>query len=73
MSNDLDTAAAPSGAGGQVRSDLAGAVERLSGTRVLVLGDIMLDRFVYGAVDRTDASTDGINPTAVVAMLPIAV
>ncbi len=65
MSNDLDTAAAPSGAGGQVRSDLAGAVERLSGTRVLVLGDIMLDRFVYGAVDR-------VSPEAPIPVLCIA-
>src|SRR3546814_14203482 len=34
------------------RSDLARAVERLAGVPVLVLGDIMLDRFVYGTVER---------------------
>lgn len=34
------------------RSTLAQAVARLSGCRVLCIGDIMLDRFVYGAVRR---------------------
>ena len=47
------------------RSDLAGAVERLSGVPVLVLGDIMLDRFVYGAVER-------ISPEAPIPVLRIA-
>jgi D-beta-D-heptose 7-phosphate kinase/D-beta-D-heptose 1-phosphate adenosyltransferase len=34
------------------RAALAGLVERLSAVRVLCLGDLMLDRFVYGTVDR---------------------
>ena len=46
------------------RSDLAGAVERLSGVPVLVLGDIMLDRFVYGTVER-------ISPEAPIPVLRI--
>jgi len=33
-------------------SDLASLVERLRGARVLVVGDVMLDRFVYGDVLR---------------------
>lgn len=32
--------------------DLADAVRRLARTSVLVVGDVMLDRFVYGEVDR---------------------
>jgi D-beta-D-heptose 7-phosphate kinase/D-beta-D-heptose 1-phosphate adenosyltransferase len=32
--------------------DLAAALERLSGAPVLVVGDVMLDRFLYGAVER---------------------
>ncbi|HEY9548626.1 MAG TPA: bifunctional heptose 7-phosphate kinase/heptose 1-phosphate adenyltransferase, partial [Kiloniellaceae bacterium] len=47
------------------RSDLARAVERLAGVRVLVVGDIMLDRFVYGAVER-------ISPEAPIPVLRIA-
>lgn len=47
------------------RPDLAGAVERLSGVSVLVLGDIMLDRFVYGTVDR-------ISPEAPIPVLRVA-
>ncbi len=47
------------------RPDLAGAVERLSGVPVLVLGDIMLDRFVYGTVER-------ISPEAPIPVLRIA-
>ena len=31
---------------------LAAAVDRLAGARVLCVGDVMLDRFVYGHVDR---------------------
>lgn len=46
------------------RADLAGALDRLAGVRVLVLGDIMLDRFVYGAVDR-------ISPEAPIPVLRI--
>jgi len=57
MSSDLETAgAAPPGSGpgrGEaVPADLTGAVGRLAGARVLVLGDVMLDRFVYGSVER---------------------
>jgi D-beta-D-heptose 7-phosphate kinase/D-beta-D-heptose 1-phosphate adenosyltransferase len=33
-------------------SDLASSVERLKQARVLVVGDVMLDRFIYGSVDR---------------------
>src|SRR3546814_12855698 len=47
------------------RSDLARAVERLAGVPVLVLGDIMLDRFVYGTVER-------ISPEAPIPVLRIA-
>ncbi len=32
--------------------DLVGALDRLSGARVLVVGDVMLDRFLYGRVER---------------------
>jgi D-beta-D-heptose 7-phosphate kinase / D-beta-D-heptose 1-phosphate adenosyltransferase len=34
------------------RSDLAAAVERLAGVPLLCVGDVMLDRYVYGAVER---------------------
>ncbi len=34
------------------RSELAGLVERLSDVSVLCIGDVMLDRYVYGSVDR---------------------
>jgi D-beta-D-heptose 7-phosphate kinase/D-beta-D-heptose 1-phosphate adenosyltransferase len=33
-------------------SDLAAAIDRLKGTRVLCVGDVMLDHFVYGQVER---------------------
>lgn len=33
-------------------TDLLGLVDRLDGAAVLVVGDVMLDRFLYGAVDR---------------------
>jgi D-beta-D-heptose 7-phosphate kinase/D-beta-D-heptose 1-phosphate adenosyltransferase len=33
-------------------AELAGMVERLKGARVLCVGDVMLDRFVYGHVER---------------------
>ena len=45
-------------------SDLIGAVERLAGAPVLVVGDLMLDRFVYGEVDR-------ISPEAPIPVLRI--
>ncbi len=32
--------------------ELASRLEALAGARVLVVGDVMLDRFVYGAVER---------------------
>ncbi|MEO3427685.1 D-glycero-beta-D-manno-heptose-7-phosphate kinase [Pelagibius sp. CAU 1746] len=50
---------------GPERSDLAAALERLAGVPVLVLGDIMLDRFVYGTVER-------ISPEAPIPVLRIA-
>jgi len=53
------------GAGEPRRAELAAAVERLAGVRVLVVGDIMLDRFVYGAVER-------ISPEAPIPVLRIA-
>ena len=34
------------------RSDLAAAIERLKDAHVLCVGDVMLDRYVYGAVER---------------------
>ena len=37
------------------RSDLAALVESFSRARVLCIGDVMLDRFVYGEVERISA------------------
>lgn len=34
------------------RSDLASQLEALQGVRVAVVGDVMLDRFIYGSVER---------------------
>lgn len=45
-------------------SQLASLVENFAGVRVLTVGDLMLDRFVYGAVDR-------ISPEAPVPVLRI--
>ena len=45
-------------------SDLAELVGRLAEVRVLAVGDVMLDRFVYGAVER-------ISPEAPVPVLRI--
>ena len=45
-------------------SDLAARAESLAGGRLLCVGDAMLDRFVYGAVDR-------ISPEAPVPVLRI--
>ena len=45
-------------------ADLAAAVRRLSRASVLVIGDVMLDRYVYGAVDR-------ISPEAPVPVLTV--
>lgn len=47
------------------RSDLARALDSLAAVPVLVVGDIMLDRFVYGAVER-------ISPEAPIPVLRIA-
>ncbi|CAN0145421.1 unnamed protein product, partial [Chrysoparadoxa australica] len=33
-------------------STLAADVEKLTGAKVLVIGDLMLDRFIYGRADR---------------------
>ena len=46
-------------------SDLAALVPKLAGARVAVVGDVMLDRFVYGEVDR-------ISPEAPIPVLRIA-
>ncbi|WP_193366627.1 D-glycero-beta-D-manno-heptose-7-phosphate kinase [Pelagibius marinus] len=46
------------------RPDLAAALEQLAGVPVLVLGDIMLDRFLYGGVER-------ISPEAPIPVLRI--
>jgi D-beta-D-heptose 7-phosphate kinase/D-beta-D-heptose 1-phosphate adenosyltransferase len=46
------------------RSDLVGRLSRLREARVLCVGDVMLDRFVYGEVDR-------ISPEAPVPVLRI--
>lgn len=51
-------------AGSATTADLAAAVRRLSRTSVLVVGDVMLDRFVYGAVDR-------VSPEAPVPILSV--
>ena len=48
-----------------MNSGLAALVPRLAGTRVLVAGDVMLDRFVYGEVER-------ISPEAPIPVLKIA-
>ncbi|MGF1630456.1 MAG: D-glycero-beta-D-manno-heptose 1-phosphate adenylyltransferase [Kiloniellaceae bacterium] len=65
MSENLDsTDKAEADCGALGRSDLARAVERLVGVQVLVLGDIMLDRFVYGVVER-------ISPEAPIPVLRI--
>jgi D-beta-D-heptose 7-phosphate kinase/D-beta-D-heptose 1-phosphate adenosyltransferase len=45
-------------------ADLAALLPRLAGARVLVVGDVMLDRFVYGAVER-------ISPEAPIPVLRI--
>jgi D-beta-D-heptose 7-phosphate kinase / D-beta-D-heptose 1-phosphate adenosyltransferase len=59
-SKTVTTPADPAVAAGH----LAGAIERLAGAPVLVLGDIMLDRFVYGSVER-------ISPEAPIPVLRI--
>ena len=45
-------------------SDLSAKVESLAGVRLLCVGDAMVDRFVYGTVDR-------ISPEAPVPVLRI--
>ena len=45
-------------------NDLAAAIDRLAGARVMVIGDVMLDRFIYGAVER-------ISPEAPVPVLRV--
>ncbi|MBM3571370.1 MAG: D-glycero-beta-D-manno-heptose-7-phosphate kinase [Alphaproteobacteria bacterium] len=47
-----------------VDSELVAHVDALAGTRVLCVGDVMLDRFVYGRVDR-------ISPEAPIPILAI--
>ncbi len=46
------------------RAQLAGLVERLKGARVVCIGDVVLDRFVYGEVER-------ISPEAPIPVLSI--
>ncbi len=46
------------------RSALLGLIEAIAGTRVLCVGDVMLDRFVYGTVER-------ISPEAPIPVLRI--
>jgi D-beta-D-heptose 7-phosphate kinase / D-beta-D-heptose 1-phosphate adenosyltransferase len=48
----------------ETTADLAGAIGRLSHTSVLVVGDVMLDRYVYGTVER-------VSPEAPVPILAI--
>jgi len=43
---DPTSPAAPS------HADLAAGVRRLARASVLVIGDVMLDRYIYGAVER---------------------
>ncbi len=45
-------------------ADLAALVSRLAGARVLCVGDVMLDRFIYGHVDR-------ISPEAPIPVLSV--
>src|SRR5690348_18511344 len=45
-------------------ADLAALVPRMAGARVLCVGDVMLDRFVYGQVER-------ISPEAPIPVLSI--
>ena len=51
-------------AGSAETADLTGAIRRLARTSVLVVGDAMLDRYVYGAVDR-------ISPEAPIPILSV--
>jgi D-beta-D-heptose 7-phosphate kinase/D-beta-D-heptose 1-phosphate adenosyltransferase len=45
-------------------ADLAALVEQLAGKRVLCVGDVMLDRYVYGTVER-------ISPEAPIPILAV--
>lgn len=45
-------------------SDLAAAIDLLHGTRVLCIGDVMLDHYVYGQVER-------VSPEAPIPILKI--
>ena len=47
------------------RASLHRIVERMTGVRVLCVGDVMLDHFIYGSVDR-------ISPEAPIAVLKVA-
>jgi D-beta-D-heptose 7-phosphate kinase/D-beta-D-heptose 1-phosphate adenosyltransferase len=52
-------------------SDLVSAVDRLAQARVLCIGDLMLDRFVYGQVERVspEAPIPGVSVERELAML----
>ena len=45
-------------------TDFTADLERIAGTRLLCVGDAMLDRFIYGSVDR-------ISPEAPIPVLQI--
>ena len=49
---------------GTAEDDLAGAIQALAGTAVLVVGDVMLDRYVHGTVGR-------ISPEAPIPVLSV--
>src|SRR5918994_6490904 len=48
----------------RARSDLASQLEALQGARVVLVGDVMLDRFIYGTVER-------ISPEAPIPILSV--
>ena len=64
-SNSLDQdGGGPQAAGAPTAEDLVAAVRRLARTSVMVIGDVMLDRTVYGTVER-------ISPEAPVPILAV--
>src|SRR5271165_7451004 len=54
----------PASSATETAADLASAIRRLEHTSVLVVGDVMLDRYIYGTVER-------ISPEAPVPILAI--
>jgi D-beta-D-heptose 7-phosphate kinase/D-beta-D-heptose 1-phosphate adenosyltransferase len=59
-----DQATAPSASEGAPADDLTAAIHRLAKANVLVIGDVMLDRYAYGIVER-------ISPEAPIPVLRI--